>query len=422
MDVMEIDDSIYINKNHAMDGLNSQGGIYENSHFLRRKQPFRCATVCLGLLSAVLLAGNIAQFVYYEIISRPASAEPTQASGRFQGDRLQGGCDASAAERQQLEAKLSNLTEDKGQLQQSYSALTAERDEFKASFSNLRNKSDQLQASYNTLKEERDQLKTSYDDMQKSLNELQADHKTLQATKDQLQTNYRTLQREKEEFQALSVTLRANRDQLQSDYSSLKRNKDQLQASYNTLKEERDQLKTSYDDMQKGLNELQADHKKKEQLQNSYRNLTQVKDELEKKINNVRGKSCENGWRKFDMSCYFISTEGKTWMSSRTDCISKRADLVIIDSREEQEFVNSLMATKHCAWIGMTDRDEEGTWKWVDGTPVNTTLDQQPKVRELERQHLCDVEKTFMCLLSGTGRPASLTTGLGRRTAEKLDC
>lgn len=25
MDVMEIDDSIYINKNHAMDGLNSQG-------------------------------------------------------------------------------------------------------------------------------------------------------------------------------------------------------------------------------------------------------------------------------------------------------------------------------------------------------------------------------------------------------------
>nr|XP_040030578.1 C-type lectin domain family 4 member M-like isoform X2 [Gasterosteus aculeatus aculeatus] len=378
MDAMEIDDSIYIKKNFAMDGLGSQ------VVFPRRKQPFRCATVCLGLLSAVLLAGNIAQFVYYEIISRPASAEPTQASGRFQGDRLQGGCDASAAERQQLEAKLSNLTEDEGQLQQSYSALTAERDEFKASFSNLRNKSDQLQASYNTLKEERDQLKTSYDDMQKSLEGLQADHKSLQATKDQLQTNYRTLQREKEEFQALSVTLRANRDQLQSDYSSLQRNKDQLQISCNTLSTSKDALQTRYNSLTRDKGQLQSRHnslqREKEQLQNSYSSLTKDKDELEKKINKVRAKPCQRGWRKFDMSCYYISTARESWRSSRANCNSKGADLVIIDSSEEQMFVNEMMTSGQNAWIGLTDSAEEGTWTWVDGTPVNTTYwqDGQP--------------------------------------------
>ncbi|KAK9531230.1 hypothetical protein VZT92_010669 [Zoarces viviparus] len=89
-------------------------GLVTKVDFQRRKQPSRCVTVCLGLLCAVLLAGNIGQFIYYEIISPLASADPTQASLQFPGDRLQDCYDASTAERKQLEAKLSNLTEVKG--------------------------------------------------------------------------------------------------------------------------------------------------------------------------------------------------------------------------------------------------------------------------------------------------------------------
>lgn len=35
----------------------------------------------------------------------------------------------------------------------------------------------------------------------------------------------------------------------------------------------------------------------------------------------------------------------------------------------EQEYLTRL--TKTPTWIGLHDKEEEGKWKWVDGTPVN---------------------------------------------------
>ncbi|XP_033481264.2 asialoglycoprotein receptor 2-like isoform X1 [Epinephelus lanceolatus] len=78
---------------------------------------------------------------------------------------------------------------------------------------------------------------------------------------------------------------------------------------------------------------------------------------------------CPEGWLMFGSSCYYISSQrGRSWDDSRQDCMQRGADLVIINSRQEQAFLTGFTAA---AWVGMTDREKEGTWIWVDGTPVD---------------------------------------------------
>ncbi|XP_070298271.1 CD209 antigen-like protein E [Salvelinus sp. IW2-2015] len=106
----------------------------------------------------------------------------------------------------------------------------------------------------------------------------------------------------------------------------------------------------------------------RDQLQTRYNNLTKEKGHIQAK-RFVIEQHCQEGWRYFDSSLYFLSTEKKTWEKSRQDCLERGAVLVIIKSREEQTFVFNLHLR---AWIGLTDSVTEGTWKWVDGTTLTT--------------------------------------------------
>ncbi|XP_059199593.1 CD209 antigen-like [Centropristis striata] len=60
----------------------------------------------------------------------------------------------------------------------------------------------------------------------------------------------------------------------------------------------------------------------------------------------------------------------KSWEDSRQDCRDRGADLVIVTNEEEQVFINSF---NERFWIGLTDREEEGTWRWVDGSVLNSS-------------------------------------------------
>ncbi|XP_064817900.1 CD209 antigen-like protein E [Oncorhynchus masou masou] len=121
---------------------------------------------------------------------------------------------------------------------------------------------------------------------------------------------------------------------------------------------ERDQLQTRYNNLTE----------EKDQLQTRYNNLTKEKGHIQLKLF-VMEQHCQEGWRYSDSSLYFLSTEKKTWEESRQDCKRRGADLVIINSREEQTFVFNFHLR---AWIGLTDSVTEGTWKWVDGTTLTT--------------------------------------------------
>ncbi|XP_053335434.1 C-type lectin domain family 4 member M-like [Clarias gariepinus] len=166
----------------------------------------------------------------------------------------------------------------------------------------------------------------------------------------QLQTSYNTLTLERNQTQTSYNILTVERDQLQTSYNILTVERDQLQTSYNILTVERDQLQRERTFCNLGNNSLET--------------LRELFFERNSKV----GRHC---FVCFSSNLYFMSNEEKTWTESRQACKDKKADLVIINSKEEQDFIRNML-TRRIAWIGLNDRDTEGVWKWVDDTPLST--------------------------------------------------
>uniref|UniRef100_A0A669DUZ1 C-type lectin domain-containing protein n=1 Tax=Oreochromis niloticus TaxID=8128 RepID=A0A669DUZ1_ORENI len=98
--------------------------------------------------------------------------------------------------------------------------------------------------------------------------------------------------------------------------------------------------------------------------------VTLEKQQLQEEVKELKDKmeeKCREGWMRFGCSCYFKSTERKTWSESRRDCQDKGADLVMINSKEEQEFINELNMRGE-SWIGLERYSQKHEWKWVDGS------------------------------------------------------
>ncbi|XP_037650096.1 CD209 antigen-like protein E [Sebastes umbrosus] len=92
--------------------------------------------------------------------------------------------------------------------------------------------------------------------------------------------------------------------------------------------------------------------------------------------NQTQGNITE--WEKFKSSCYYQSTEMKNWTESRKDCQSRGADLVVINSKTEHDFVKKLIKAE-AFWIGLKAETNkkwtsewEVEWKWVDGSSTET--------------------------------------------------
>ncbi|KAM9308345.1 collectin-12 [Gastrophryne carolinensis] len=77
---------------------------------------------------------------------------------------------------------------------------------------------------------------------------------------------------------------------------------------------------------------------------------------------------CPNDWRNFTDKCYYFSSGKELFDEAKTFCEDKGSMLVVIETKEEQQFIKKQTNGKGNFWIGLTDKDEEKVWKWLDGT------------------------------------------------------
>ncbi|KAI5624075.1 hypothetical protein C0J50_16369, partial [Silurus asotus] len=83
--------------------------------------------------------------------------------------------------------------------------------------------------------------------------------------------------------------------------------------------------------------------------------------------------SCESDWVFYKNKCYYMSTKRLNWHNAEKDCIQQKGHLLVVNNREEMEYISQLTSESFAYWIGLIEREEEGTWSWVDGTDFKST-------------------------------------------------
>ncbi|XP_056591966.1 C-type lectin domain family 17, member A-like isoform X2 [Triplophysa dalaica] len=154
----------------------------------------------------------------------------------------------------------------------------------------------------------------------------------------------------------------------------------------------------------------------KDEIQGLDRERVELMVEFFKTADDFRTQTDSNTNKQQELQCtessessfHFISSERKSWTESRRFCRERGADLIIINNKEEQDFVSTMTGTENI-WIGLSDIDVEGTWKWVDGSTLTLSFwkSKQPDNRIVENcavnhlsvwsDYMCHVPFRFVC-------------------------
>ncbi|XP_055990685.1 C-type lectin domain family 4 member A-like [Sorex fumeus] len=104
--------------------------------------------------------------------------------------------------------------------------------------------------------------------------------------------------------------------------------------------------------------------------------VTQTLLECRKENLVMEGKSwscCPKNWKSFGSNCYFFSSEKKNWTDSEKHCAGMQAHLLVVDSKEEQDFIKNNSKENQTYYLGLSDL-KNGHWEWVNETPYNPSV------------------------------------------------
>ena len=82
-------------------------------------------------------------------------------------------------------------------------------------------------------------------------------------------------------------------------------------------------------------------------------------------------EACPEGWEANGDHCYLFGVEKKNWTAAEDFCRGEGGHLATVNTNATKEFVLDGLAKRNLdfTWIGGSDIEEEGFWKWTDCTP-----------------------------------------------------
>ena len=88
---------------------------------------------------------------------------------------------------------------------------------------------------------------------------------------------------------------------------------------------------------------------------------------------------CPDGWEKLEDRCYLWPTTLMTWAEAEHFCKEGDGFLASVTNLNIHEYIMSKVVKNNnhsWFWVGGTDQEQEGNWKWTDGSDWNFTNSQ----------------------------------------------
>lgn len=70
---------------------------------------------------------------------------------------------------------------------------------------------------------------------------------------------------------------------------------------------------------------------------------------------------------------YFLTTARSSWTEAHAEAVAAGGTLVTINDAEEQKWLLDTFGGTELFWIGLSDQQTEGVWKWSGGDNVSYT-------------------------------------------------
>ncbi|XP_039374319.1 C-type lectin domain family 4 member F-like [Mauremys reevesii] len=152
-------------------------------------------------------------------------------------------------------------------------------------------------------------------------------------------------------------------DEAQAGVRMLKAQLGNVSAAYGEIQIRLDNVSAAYGEIQIRLGNVSAAYG---EIQIRLDNVSAARAAVQGRYSDMLTK-LSRGWRFYSGNLYYFSQERKSWDEAKRFCVSQDSHLTSVSSQAEQEFLSK--ETKGEAhWIGLTDQETEGSWRWADGT------------------------------------------------------